>query len=246
MTDDIITAAMLVIGDEILSGRTREANAHHLARLLTAAGIELREIRVVSDDADAIIEAINTLRARNTYLFTSGGIGPTHDDITAEAVAQAFARPFETHAEAHAILAAHYDKRGQPFTEARQRMAKMPRGVTLIDNPITAAPGFVIDNTHVMAGVPQIFEAMLDTVLPGLRGGRKLLSVTIQCPFGEGDIGSALGDIQKAHPDTMIGSYPRIENGRHRVQLVIRAAQEKALAAAKADVETMMASLERA
>ncbi|WP_306118225.1 MULTISPECIES: molybdopterin-binding protein [unclassified Roseitalea] len=240
MPNAIVTAAIVVIGDEILSGRTREANAHHLARVLSAAGIDLREIRVVADDHAAIVEAVNTLRARNTYLFTSGGIGPTHDDITAEAVAAALGRPFGPDPRAMAVLAAHYEAMGEPFTKARQRMARMPQGATLIDNPVSAAPGFVVDNVHVMAGVPPIFQAMLDNVLPTLKTGRRLLSQTIHCRFGEGVIGSALAAIDKAHPDALIGSYPHYEDGDYWVKIVIRAPDAATLDAARQDVEAML------
>ena len=240
MSDTIVTAAMLVIGDEILSGRTREANAHHLARMLTATGIDLREVRVVADDTDAIIEAVNALRARNDHVFTSGGIGPTHDDITAEAIARAFGLSFGPHAQAMAILTAHYARLGQEFTDARKRMGMMPEGAALIDNPVTAAPGFIVDNVHVMAGVPSIFQAMLDNVLPGLRAGRRLHSASIDTGFGEGDIGGPLADIQNAHPQTMIGSYPRFSGDRHVAQIVVRAGDEADLAAAVDDVKAML------
>ena len=244
MNEDIVTAAMIVIGDEILSGRTREGNAGHLAKMLTAAGIDLREVRIVPDDQDAIVEAVNALRGRNTYLFTSGGIGPTHDDITAEAIGAALGLPVEPDPRAVELLTAHYKRRGQEFTAARRRMARVPEGASLIDNPISIAPGFVISNVYVLAGVPAIFQAMLDNVLGGLRTGRKLISASVHCPFGEGTIGGPLADIQNNHPDTIIGSYPRHEDGRHWAELVIRSADQAALDAAKADVEAMVAGLE--
>lgn len=243
-TEDIVTAAMIVIGDEILSGRTREGNAHHLAKMLTAAGIDLCEVRIVADDQDAIIEAVNTLRARNTYLFTSGGIGPTHDDITADAVGTALGLPVEVDPTAYQVLAAHYAKNGQPFTEARQRMARVPEGASLIDNPISMAPGFIISNVYVLAGVPAIFQAMVDNVIGELRTGRKLISASVHCPFGEGMIGGPLADIQKNHPDTIIGSYPRHEDGKHWAELVIRSADEAKLEAARANVEAMVAEFD--
>lgn len=244
MSEDIITAAMVVIGDEILSGRTREGNAHHLARMLTEAGIDLREVRVVADDQPAIVEAVNALRARNTYLFTSGGIGPTHDDITADAIGVALGLPVDKDARAMEILTAHYERSGQPFTEARQRMARVPEGAILIDNPISAAPGFIVGNVHVMAGVPAIFQAMLDRVLPTLRAGRKLASQAIFCRFGEGVIGAPLGAIQNDHPKTVIGSYPRYEDGRHWAEIVVRSADAAALAAAADAVRAMLEELE--
>ncbi|MBO6553282.1 MAG: competence/damage-inducible protein A [Roseitalea sp.] len=245
MSDTIVTAAMIVIGDEILSGRTREANAHHLARVLTGVGIDLREIRVVGDDKAAIIEAVNVLRARYTYVFTSGGIGPTHDDITADAVGAAFGLPVEPDPAALAMLTDHYAKRGQEFTAARRRMARVPEGAVLIDNPVTTAPGFLIGNVHVLAGVPAIFQAMLDNVLPSLRTGRKLLSDSIECPFGEGVIGAPLGAIQAEHPDAIIGSYPRYEDGRHWAEIVVRAADPSVLDTALADVRGMLDALAR-
>ncbi|MBO6640478.1 MAG: competence/damage-inducible protein A [Roseitalea sp.] len=245
MDETIITAAMIVIGDEILSGRTREANAHHLARVLTGVGIDLREVRIIGDDRHAIIETVNALRARHTYVFTSGGIGPTHDDITADAVGAALGLPVEPDPAAVKLLTDHYARRGQEFTSARQRMARVPEGAILIDNPVTTAPGFVIANVHVMAGVPAIFQAMLDNVLPSLRTGRKLLSDSIACPFGEGVIGAPLGAIQAEHPDAIIGSYPRYEDGRHWAEIVVRAADEKVLETAAAEVRSMLDALAR-
>ena len=176
---EIVTAAMVVIGDEILSGRTKDKNIGHLAEMLTAVGIDLKEVRIVADEMDAIVEAINTLRARNDYVFTTGGIGPTHDDITADAVSAAFGLPCEHDEKAMALLAAVYKKRDMEFTEARKRMARMPRGAAHIDNPVSTAPGFVIGNVHVMAGVPSIFQAMLDNVMPTLKTGAKLMSNAI-------------------------------------------------------------------
>ncbi|MGB7431345.1 MAG: competence/damage-inducible protein A [Ahrensia sp.] len=241
-----VTAAMVVIGDEILSGRIRDSNAAHLSSIMTAIGIDLTEIRMVADNRHAIIEAVNALRQRNTYVFTSGGIGPTHDDITADAVAAAFGRPCEHDARAMRILADWYAHRQLEFTEARQRMARVPEGAGLIDNPISKAPGFVIGNVHVMAGVPAIFQAMLDNVLPTLRTGIKLQSRSVECPFGEGVIGSPLAAIQEAHPDTVIGSYPRYEDGTFWTEIVVRARDENALAAATQAVEAMVSELQAA
>lgn len=237
---DIVTAGMIVIGDEILSGRTKDRNAGHLADMLTAAGIDLKEIRVVSDDQPAIVEAVNALRHRYTHVFTSGGIGPTHDDITADAIAAAFNVPCETDEKAYALLAAHYERREMEFTPARQRMARMPRGATHIANPVSVAPGFVIGNVHVMAGVPSIFQAMLDNVMPTLKTGTKLLAKSVHCPFGEGTIGDLLAAIQKAHPGTVIGSYPKYEGTRFWTDIVVRARSEDVLAPAVAAVEAMV------
>lgn len=216
------TAAMLVIGDEILSGRTRDSNTNHLAKALTDHGIRLSEARVVSDDRDAIIAAVRALGAAWDHVFTSGGIGPTHDDITAEAVAAAFDTPITIRADARAILQAHYDRQGQELNEARLRMARIPDGATLIDNPISAAPGFTLANVHVMAGVPTIFEAMVASVLPTLTGGAPMLSQSLRVTRGEGDIAAPLGALAEAHPEVSIGSYPFMRDGIHGSNIVVR------------------------
>lgn len=243
---EIVTAAMLVIGDEILSGRTKDRNIGHLADVMTAIGIDLKEVRVVADDEEDIADAVNALRGRYDYVFTTGGIGPTHDDITADSISKAFGVPCEYEPTAYALLEQSYARRELEFTEARKRMARMPRGATLIDNPVSVAPGFRIGNVHVMAGVPAIFQAMLDNVVPTLRGGTKMLSATVHCPFGEGVIGGPLGDIQKAHPDTIIGSYPKYQDGSFWTELVVRARSQDALDAAKADIEAMLKGLQAA
>jgi molybdenum cofactor synthesis domain-containing protein len=180
--NSVVTAGALVIGDEILSGRIREKNAGHLAAVLTAIGIDLREVRIVGDDEEAIIEAVNALRSHYTYVFTSGGIGPTHDDITADAIAKAFGLPCDFDAQALKLLGDHYAARGLEFTAARKRMTRMPEGAAHIDNPVSRAPGFLIGNVHVMAGVPAVFQAMLDNVVPTLSTGRVLLSRSVHCP----------------------------------------------------------------
>jgi molybdenum cofactor synthesis domain-containing protein len=216
------TAAMLVIGDEILSGRTRDSNTHHLAQRLTEHGIRLMEARVVADDHAAIIAAVNELRARWDHVFTSGGIGPTHDDITADAIAAAFGVAITHRADAMALLQAHYDRSGLPFNEARQRMARIPDGATLIDNPISTAPGFTLGNVHVMAGVPNIFEAMLAGILPTFNGGAPLLSQSLRVNRGEGEIAGPFGALAAEFPDLSMGSYPFIQNGAHGTNLVIR------------------------
>jgi molybdenum cofactor synthesis domain-containing protein len=243
---EIVTAAMLVIGDEILSGRTKDKNIGHLADIMTAIGIDLKEVRIVPDEEDEIVAAVNAVRARYTYVFTTGGIGPTHDDITADSIAKAFGVPCEYDAKAYALLEASYAGRGIEFTEARKRMARMPRGADHIDNPVSVAPGFRIGNVHVMAGVPSIFQAMLDNVVPTLKAGTKMLSATVHCPFGEGLIGGPLADIQKAHPDTIIGSYPKYGDGKFWTELVVRARSEEALEAARKDVEAMVAGFVKA
>ena len=239
----IWTAALLVIGDEILSGRTQDLNVAQVGRWLNLQGIRLAEVRVVPDDIGTIAAAVNALRNGHDYLFTTGGIGPTHDDITADAVAKAFGVPCEHDAKAYAMLEESYAQRAMDFTDARKRMARMPRGAAHIDNPVSVAPGFRIGNVHVMAGVPSIFQAMLDNVVPTLKTGTKLLSATVQCPFGEGLIGGPLGEIQKAHPDTIIGSYPKYSDGAFWTELVVRARSQEALDSARLAVEAMVAGL---
>lgn len=240
---DIVTAGMVVIGDEILSGRTKDRNIGHLADMLTLIGIELNEVRIIGDDAAVIGEAVNSLRGRYDYVFTTGGIGPTHDDITADSIAAAFGLPCTYHDEAYRLLEEHYAARKIEFTEARKRMARTPEGATLIANPVSVAPGFIVENVYVMAGVPAIFQAMLDTVTPTLRTGQKLISTTIPCPFGEGTIGGPLTAIQKSHPDTVIGSYPKYEGTTFWTEIVIRSRSQAAMLAAAAAVEEMLDSL---
>ncbi len=216
------TAAMLVIGDEILSGRTRDSNMHHAAQRLTDHGISLVEVRVVTDDQAAIVAGLNALRAQYDHVFTSGGIGPTHDDITADAVAAAFGVAITHRADAMALLGAHYERAGLPFNDARQRMARIPDGATLIDNPISTAPGFTLGNVHVMAGVPKIFEAMLASVLPTLTGGAPLLSQSLRVMRGEGEVATPFAALAAAFPDLAMGSYPFTQDGAYGTNLVIR------------------------
>jgi molybdenum cofactor synthesis domain-containing protein len=216
------TAAMLVIGDEILSGRTRDANMHHLAGCLTEAGIDLKEVRIVSDDRDAIIAAVKALSETYEQVFTSGGIGPTHDDITADCIAAAFGAGIGVRDDARAILQAHYDRRGLEFNEARMRMARIPDGATLIENPVSAAPGFTIANVHVMAGVPSVFQAMVASVLPTLTGGEPLTSATVRIDRGEGDIAGPLTALAAELPEVSFGSYPFIRDGRYGANIVVR------------------------
>ena len=216
------TAAMLVIGDEILSGRTRDANMHYLAGELTAVGIDLKEVRVVSDTKDAIVAAVKNLAALYDNVFTSGGIGPTHDDITADCVAMAFDRTISVREDARLILEKHYERSGTELNDARLRMARIPEDAALIENPVSAAPGFSIDNVHVLAGVPQIFQAMVASVLPNLTGGRPLLSQTLRIEQGEGDIAGPLSELVKAYPDLSVGSYPFSHSGAVGSNIVVR------------------------
>jgi molybdenum cofactor synthesis domain-containing protein len=234
------TAAMLVIGDEILSGRTRESNMHYLAGELTRHGIPLREGRIIGDDHATIVAAINDLRAGHDHVFTSGGIGPTHDDITADAVAAAFGVPIGIRDDARALLAAHYERSGSEFNAARQRMARIPDGATLIENPVSTAPGFTLGNVHVMAGVPNIFQAMVASVLPRLTGGPALLSQSLQVNMGEGEIAGAFGGLAADFPDLSMGSYPFIRNGAHGTNLVVRGTDPARIDAAMTRLAAMV------
>ncbi|MBC6437726.1 MAG: competence/damage-inducible protein A [Rhodobacteraceae bacterium] len=216
------TAAMLVIGDEILSGRTRDTNTHHLANALTGHGIRLSQVRIVSDDHQAIVGAVRALGAQFDSVFTSGGIGPTHDDITVEAVAEAFGVSVAVRADARAILQAHYDRQGLELNDARLRMARIPRGATLIENPVSAAPGFSLRNVHVMAGVPAVFQVMVASILPTLTGGVPLRSQVLNIPRGEGAIAGYLGQLAGAHPEVSIGCYPYLRDGIHGAHIVVR------------------------
>jgi molybdenum cofactor synthesis domain-containing protein len=238
---DIVTAAVLVIGDEILSGRTKDRNIGYIADYLTANGIDLREVRVVADDAAAIVDAVNALRAKYTYVFTTGGIGPTHDDITADCVAEAFGVSLEFHPDAIAVIKQRLAKTGGELNEARLRMARIPRGAELVANKVSGAPGFWIGNVITMAGIPAVMQAMLDEVAPKLKTGTKLLSETIRADAKEGDVGTELGAIAKAHPETIIGSYPFIDEKQGpNTNIVVRSRDAEKLAAVKAEVETML------
>jgi len=219
------TAAMLVIGDEILSGRTRDANMYFLAGELTKVGIDLKEGRVVSDDAPAIVSAVQSLSAAFDSVFTSGGIGPTHDDITADCIAQAFGQAIDVRDDARALLAAHYANSGQDLNEARLRMARIPDTAALIDNPVSIAPGFSIENVYVMAGVPSVFQAMVASVLPTLTGGAPLLSQALRVHRGEGDIAGPLAKLAEEFSDLSIGSYPFQKDGAYGANIVVRGTQ---------------------
>ena len=215
MTDDpmpaIVTAGLLVIGDEILSGRTKDRNIGYIAEYLTGIGIELKEVRVVADDAGAIIAALDALRGRYSYVFTTGGIGPTHDDITADCVAKAFGVAIDCDPRAIAIMKERYAAMGTQMNEARMRMTRIPAGAQLVPNTISAAPGFMLGNVIVMAGVPAIMQAMFDAVAPKLRTGAKIISATVRADCREGDIGTELGAVARDHPEVTIGSYPFVD-----------------------------------
>ena len=234
------TAAMLVIGDEILSGRTRDANMHYLAGELTKAGIDLKEVRIVSDTAADIIVAARSLAKRYDHLFTSGGIGPTHDDITADCIAEAFDAAIDVRADAKALLTTHYQRQGLELNAARLRMARIPDGAKLIDNPVSVAPGFSLGNTHVMAGVPAVFKAMVASVLPQLTGGAPLQSDTLRLERGEGDVAQQLGAVVKLYPELSIGSYPFQKDGIYGTNIVLRGTDPNQLEAAKKKLQQML------
>lgn len=227
------TAAMLVIGDEILSGRTRDTNMPYLAAELAKKGIELREARVVPDITGEIVAAVKQLRARYTHVFTSGGIGPTHDDITADCVAAAFNVGIGIREDARAMLASNYANPEEDLNPQRLRMARVPDGARLIDNPVSKAPGFTLGNVHVMAGVPQVFQAMVDGLLPRLVGGRPLISRTFRVDMPEGLLAAPLGEVADAHPKVTIGCYPFDKDGKPGANVVLRSDNEEALAAAE-------------
>jgi molybdenum cofactor synthesis domain-containing protein len=245
MSNTTISASALAIGDELLSGRTRDRNIGHLAVTLTSIGVTLREVRIVQDDESAIVEALNDLRSKYDYVFTSGGIGPTHDDITADSISKAFDLPCIYEDKAMELLSAHYKQRGLEFTAARQRMARMPEGAVHIHNPVSVAPGFHIKNVYVMAGVPKVFEAMLSNVIPTLKTGTILLSDSIISFHGEGDIGTPLGDIQNDNPDISIGSYPKFaQDGGYSSEIVVRGLDNEKIAKAILEIKAMLNSLD--
>lgn len=236
------TAAILIIGDEILSGRTQDANTHHLAGELTRIGIDLKEVRVVSDDRDAIIGAVQALSHGYDHVFTSGGIGPTHDDITADCIAAAFGRSIDIRDDARALMAQAAKERGGELTPARLRMARIPEGATLIDNPISVAPGFTVENVHVMAGVPHIFQAMVATLLPSLTGGQPLLSKTYRIDRAESAVAEPLADLAARYPALSIGSYPFQQNGAYGTNIVIRGQDGAMIEAATLELATAFPS----
>jgi molybdopterin-biosynthesis enzyme MoeA-like protein len=220
-TSRIFTAALIIIGDEILSGRTQDKNVGQIALWLNIQGIRLREVRVVADVEEAIVEAVNTLRARNDYLFTTGGIGPTHDDITVDAISAALGVEVVIHPEASAVLHAYYETRGG-INEGRLRMARVPAGADLIPNKMSGAPGIKVENIFIMAGVPHITAGMLDALTGTLEGGAPLLSHQIGCWVAESEIAKLLGDTEKAHPGCQIGSYPFFREGKVGANFVVR------------------------
>ncbi|WBU62987.1 competence/damage-inducible protein A [Paracoccus aerodenitrificans] len=235
------TAAILVIGDEILSGRTREGNAHYLAGVLNSVGIDLKEIRVVADEKPLISEAIraldSSLGGRYDLLFTSGGIGPTHDDVTADAVAETFGVGIEMNEDALAVMRARWEARGVPVTGNRTRMARIPLGAELIPNSVSAAPGFHLGHTYVMAGVPEVFRAMVDAVLPTLPVGQPPVSESLNVDRGESDVAEELKAVAESYSDLSLGSYPWQKDGVYGTVLVVRGLDSARVASAMAELK---------
>jgi len=235
-----VTACVLLIGDEILSGRTRDSNLAYIAAHLNKIGVQVREARVIPDIEETIVATVNEVRARYDYVFTTGGIGPTHDDITADAVAKAFGVGIGYHPEAVKILDDHYKATGGEFTKARMRMARLPEGATMIENPLSKAPGFQIGNVFVMAGVPMVMQVMLDSLTDRLEGGATMQSRTVTGQIGEGTIAEKLGDLQARHPEVGIGSYPYYRGKTFGTSIVMRATDSKALDIVAGEVAALM------
>ena len=234
-----VTACIVVIGNEILSGRTRDSNIQYLATELGVLGVQVRECRIIPDVEATVVATINEVRKKFDYVFTTGGIGPTHDDITADCIAKAFGVPIDYDPRALAIMRERFSE--ADLNEARKRMARVPQGADLVLNKVSKAPGFWIGNVIVMAGVPAIMQAMLDDVAPKLKTGAKMLSATVRADAREGDIGTELGEVAKAHPGTTIGSYPFFDDARGpNTNIVVRARDAATLAAAKTAVEEML------
>jgi len=240
---DSVSAALILIGNELLSGRTQDTNLHTVANALTRVGIKLREARVIADDAAVIQATVNELRNQHDYVFTTGGIGPTHDDITAENIATAFDVPLIEHPEARELLLAYFASRGVEPNAARMRMARTPQGATLIENPVSVAPGFCIGNVYVMAGVPRIMQAMLDNIIPTLRHGTVTHSRSVLCNLPEGELAAPLEVIAKQYPDTDIGSYPGKSSATFKVNLIARGENEVSVDAAEQKIKQMVIDL---
>lgn len=239
---EIVTAAVLAIGDELLSGRTKDRNIGYIAEYLTAIGVDVREARIVPDVEDRIVAALNALRADHDYVLTTGGIGPTHDDITADAVARAFGVGIDYHPEVVALLRERYEKgRGFELNEARMRMARIPEGGELIVNKVSGAPGFRLGNVFVMAGVPAIMQAMLDEVVRHMRTGRRMHARTVESPFPEGDIAADIAALQDRHDGLSVGSYPFFSARGIGTNVVLRSRDEAVAEAAAAELADMLA-----
>ena len=238
----VVTAALLVIGDEILSGRTKDKNIGHIADHLTAIGIQMKEVRIVPDEEPAIIAAVNALRAAYDYLFTTGGIGPTHDDITADCIAKAFGVGIDVDPRALAPMKAYFERRGVELTPARLRMARIPFGADLVENSVSVAPGFMLGNVIVMAGIPNIMQVMLDAATKFLKTGKKMLSSALDLHRPEGEIAQLFGELQQRYPDVPMGSYPFMRDGKPGTQLVLRSTDPERLAAADTELRTQLAA----
>ena len=243
MADKIVTACVVTIGDEILSGRTKDANLSYIAKHLNEIGVQVAEARVICDIEDVIVATINEVRAKYDYVFTTGGIGPTHDDITADSVAKAFGVGIGPHPDAVAVLEKHYEETGNEFTVARQRMARIPEGGILIDNPVSKAPGFQIGNVFVMAGVPMIMQVMLDSLTDRLEGGAKMLSRTLTASIGEGTIAKPLAALQEKYETVSLGSYPYFQDKSYGTSIVMRSIDSERLNAAAKEVKALMEDL---
>lgn len=242
MSEKTYTAAALIIGNEILSGRTLDKNTQYIGEHLTKVGIPLVEVRVIPDVEEKIVHAVNMLRAKVDYVFTTGGIGPTHDDITAASIAVAFEVPLIRHPEAYEILLSYYKK--EDLTEARLKMAQTPEGASLVPNPVSGAPGFQMDNVYVMAGVPNIMRGMLDSIIPTLKGGPEILCETIEAPMAESALAEGLGAIQEQFPSVNIGSYPQYREGTYSVSVVLRGTDSQLLEQASDAVRAMITKLD--
>jgi molybdenum cofactor synthesis domain-containing protein len=238
-----VTAALIVIGNEVLSGRTHDKNLPYIAEALNGVGVRLMEARVIPDVPATIVETVRQLSAAHDYVFTTGGIGPTHDDITADCVAEAFGVALPVNEEAKRRLERHYENSGLELNQARMRMARIPEGAVLIDNPVSAAPGFRIGNVHVMAGVPKIMQAMLDGILPTLKGGRPMGSVTLRSTLAEGHVAAGLGELAARFPTVEFGSYPAWTQTEFQLSVVLRSAEPEILAEAAEAAEALIRSL---
>jgi molybdenum cofactor synthesis domain-containing protein len=239
---EIVTAALMVIGDEILSGRTKDKNIGYIADYLTNIGIQLKEVRIVPDEEQEIVDALNALRARYTYVFTTGGIGPTHDDITADSVAKAFGVGIDVDERALAPMKAYFERRGVELTPARLRMARIPFGAELVENSVSIAPGFMLGNVIVMAGIPAIMHVMLDAAAKYLKTGKKMLSSALDLHRPEGEIAGMFEALQKRYPDVPMGSYPFMRDGKPGTQLVLRSIDAERLAAADTELRAELAA----
>jgi molybdenum cofactor synthesis domain-containing protein len=238
-----VTAAMIIIGNEVLSGRTQDKNLAFVAQMLGEIGVDMQEARIIPDVLETVVATVNELRARHDYVFTSGGIGPTHDDITADCIAAAFEVKLEKHPLAMQALQAHYEAQEADFNEARQRMARIPEGASLIENPVSTAPGFKIDNVYVMAGVPKIMQAMMENILPTLKGGETLSSITVTSSIPEGSIAAEMGALQQQYPDVNIGLYPFYSAQGAGVSVVARGRDMAQLQAVETAIKAHLAAI---